>query len=199
MTRFFWAPVLLATFFVGAGFVPVRPVRAEAPVLDQLKARFNEDRGVLRLVVLVSPTCPACTSGAGWIHDYILKRYPDLNLKVYTVWYEMYPGDSPDDYPEAQLLMRDKRVTHYWDQSKEVGRFYFTAVPTDYKGPIQWDAFYLYDKDSVWEDKPTSLLTFGRTILEDRKNLSTKIAELSGSAPSAEDPPIPALPSGESR
>jgi hypothetical protein len=167
------------------------PLRAETPVLEQLKKQFNEDKGVLRLVVLVSPTCPACVSGAGWIQEYVLKRNPDLDVKVYAVWYEMYPGDSPDDFPEARKQMKDKRVTHYWDDSKDVGRWYFTAVPGDYKGPIQWDAFYLYGADSVWEDQPTSLLTWGRTILEDRKNLTAQIASLTGAAPAADDYQVP--------
>ena len=151
-----------------------------ANVLDQLKTRFNQDTGVLRLVVLVSPTCPECTSGAGWIQEYILKRNPTLNLKVYTVWYEMYPGDSPDDFPAARKMMPDKRVSHFWDQGKDVGRWFFGLVPTATKGEIEWDAFYLYDKDSVWAERPTAMLTWGRTILKDRRKLTTAVAELTG-------------------
>ena len=36
-----------------------------AGVLDQLKTRFNQDSGALRLVVLVSPTCPAVYQRGG--------------------------------------------------------------------------------------------------------------------------------------
>jgi hypothetical protein len=161
----------------GFGGAAVEPVRA-AGTLDQLKSRFNKDKGTLRLVVLVSPTCPACVTGAEWIQEYILKRNPKLDLKVYAVWYEMYPGDSPDDFPAARKLIPDKRVSHYWDQPKDVGRWFFGKVPTDTEGDIEWDAFYLYGEESVWTDQPTDLLTWGRTILEDRKNLATTIAQL---------------------
>jgi hypothetical protein len=149
-----------------------------ATVLDQVKAQFNTDAGAPRLVVLVSPTCPGCTSGAGWIQEYILKRNPKLDMKVYTVWYEMYPGDSPDDFPKARKLLPDKRVFHYWDQHKDVGRSFYGMVPTSTKGNIEWDAFYLFDAGSVWTDRPTNLLTWGRPILTDRKKLSDRIAEL---------------------
>lgn len=149
-----------------------------AGALDDLKARFNQDAGVLRLIVLVSPTCPECVSGAGWIQEYALKRNPTLNVKTYAVWYEMYPGDSPDDFPAARKMMPDKRVTHYWDQAKDVGRWFYGFVPSNVKGDIEWDAFYLFDKDAVWADKPTRLLTSGRTILRDRRKLTAKIAEL---------------------
>jgi hypothetical protein len=151
---------------------------AQTTTMDRLKDQFNRDQGKLRLVVLVSPTCPACTSGAGWIQEYVLKRNPRLDVRVYSVWYEMYPGDSPDDFPAARKLMPDRRVAHFWDQPKDIGRYFNQILPSDYKGEIQWDAFYLYDKDSVWTDQPTSLLTWGRTILEDRKTLSEKIGEL---------------------
>jgi hypothetical protein len=149
-----------------------------ATVLDQLKTRFNGDRGALRLVVLVSPTCPQCISGASWIQEYALKRNPALDVKVYAIWYEMYPGDSPDDFAAARELMPDRRVAHFWDPGKDVGRWFYGFVPSNVKGDIEWDAFYLFDRTSVWDDKPTALLTSGRTILEDRRNLTSKIAEL---------------------
>jgi hypothetical protein len=162
-------------------------------ILDQLRDQFNKDKGILRLVVLVSPTCPQCASGAGWINEYALKRNPKLNVKVYTVWYEMYPGDDPSDYPEARELMKDKRVTHYWDQGKDVGKWFYNLVQTNVKGTIEWDAFYLYSPESVWggsvTDRPTELLTWGRTILRDRKKLTGKIAELTGAAAPAEEKP----------
>jgi len=156
-------------------------LRAQESVLSELKAQFNKDKGALRLVVLVSPTCPECVGGAGWIQDYVLKRYPNLPIKVYAIWYEMYPGDSPDDFPAAQKLMPDRRVTHWWDQKKTVGRWFHNVVPTNVKGEIQWDAYYLYGENATWtEQQPASLLTWGRTILKDRKKLTDKVAELAG-------------------
>jgi len=166
-----WGLLLLAP---GNGVL----LRAETSVLEQLKTQFNQDKGAYRLVVLVSPTCPQCTSGAGWIQEYILKRNPDPNVKVYAVWYEMIEGDSPTAYPEARGLLPDKRVTHYWDQPKEVGRWYLDAVPTGYAGPIQWDAFYLYNPEAVWEDQPGPPVTWGRTILKDRQKLADAVASL---------------------
>ena len=164
---------------------------ANAEVLDELKAQFNKDRGALRLVVLVSPTCPECVGGAGWIEDYVLKRYPDVPLKVYAIWYEMYPGDSPAAFPAAKQLMPDRRVTHWWDPTKSVGRWFTSVVPTNVNGEIQWDAFYLYGDNATWGDgitregkqkdvKTEPLLTWGRTILTDRKKLSDKLAEVAG-------------------
>lgn len=158
-----------------------------ASVFNQLKSQFNKDKGTLRLVVLVSPTCPQCTSGAGWINDYVLKRHKGLNIKVYTVWFEMYPGDSPKAFPEAQELLADKRVKHWWDKSKEVGTRFVPVADTNLKGDIQWDAFYLYSPDAVWGNNmpgpPDQLLTWGRTILDDRYKLRDKVDALVAAAP----------------
>lgn len=57
--------VLLMT--LGLLFAPAPP--AQTSVLEQLKDQFNRDQGALRLIVLVSPTCPACTNGAVWIQE----------------------------------------------------------------------------------------------------------------------------------
>src|SRR5690348_8682617 len=53
---------------------------------DLLKERFNRDVGVPRLVLLTSPTCPACVGGADWVQTEVLNQYPDVKLRVYTVW-----------------------------------------------------------------------------------------------------------------
>jgi len=170
MTR----PALL--LFMGLLFA--QPVSAQTGVLGQLKEQFNHDRGSFRLIVLVSPTCPACVNGAQWIQEYIMQRNPKLNIRVYSVWYEMYPGDSPKAFPKARTFLSDMRVTHYWDQQKDVGRWFQKALPNDYKGEIQWDAFYLYGIDSAWDDQPSSLLVWGRTILGSRKKLRDEITRL---------------------
>jgi hypothetical protein len=187
MRRYFLHAALLIVIGarVGAETMPA----GTASVLDQLRAQFNADKGAYRLVVLVSPTCPQCTSGAGWIQEYILQRNPKLAVKVYSVWYEMYPGDSPDDFPEARKLLDDKRVRHYWDESKDVGRWFYGLVPSNVKGEIEWDAFYLYGPDTVWTDRPAMPVTSGRTILQDRRKLLDAVAALPGaSAPAGAQP-----------
>lgn len=39
-----------------------------------------------------------------------MKRNPKLNIRVYSVWYEMYPGDSRRDFPNVRKLLPDRRV-----------------------------------------------------------------------------------------
>jgi len=157
-----------------------------ADVLSDLKGQFNRDRGVPRLIVLVSPTCTACLGGAQWIQDSVLKANAELKIQVYAVWFSMLPTDSPEVFPDAQLLMSDSRVRHYWDSRRAVGARYKTWVPSGVTGPIEWDAFYLYPADAVWVDEaPPTQLASGRTILETRRDLATAIARLTAATASS--------------
>lgn len=180
-----WEPPIARIAAISAGLALVCcavmlltvPARA-ADTLADLKSQFNEDKGAPRLIVLVSPTCPTCTGGADWIESEILQRFPGLNIRVYAVWYEMYPGDSPKKFPSAKQRMPDSRVRHYWDKKKAAGRWFQANVPSDYKNPIMWDAYYLYDADAEWGQTLGPLISHGRTILETRKELLKKVAAL---------------------
>ncbi len=118
-----------------------------------------------------------CLGGAQWIQDYVLKKNPDVNLKVYTIWYSMIKSDTPEAFPDARKVLPDKRVSHYWDSKKETGKWFKEVVPQlPHTGPVQWDAFYLYGPDAEWpeiklETEPGPRITMGRTILQARKKL----------------------------
>jgi hypothetical protein len=143
---------------------------------ELLKEGFNRDRGVPRLILLTSPTCPACVGGADWVQTEVLNQYPDLKIRVYAIWYEMYPGDSPKAFPAAKKIMPDTRVQHFWDQPKTTGKWFRANVPSDYTGKIMWDAYYLYGPDATWAATPGAPISWGRTILETRKELLRQVA-----------------------
>jgi hypothetical protein len=133
-----------------------------------------------------------CLGGAQWIQDYVLEKKPDLNLKVYVIWYSMIKGDTPEAFPSAKKVMPDKRVSHYWDSKKETGKWFKEAVPQlPHTGPVQWDAYYLYGPDAEWPAlklvaEPGPRLEMGRTILQARKKLLEGIENLQKPASPAE-------------
>lgn len=165
----------LLLVFVGLGQPATGAGRS---TFELLKESFNRDAGVPRLILLTSPTCPACVGGADWVQTEVLNQYPEVKLKVYTVWYEMYPGDSPKAFPTAKKIMPDVRVQHFWDQPKTTGKWFKKNVPSDYTGKIMWDAYYLYGPDATWVETPGTPVSWGRTILETRKELLRQVALL---------------------
>ena len=116
----------------------------------------------------------------------MLNAHKDLDLRVYAVWFSMYPGDERERWPEASL--RDRRVRHYWDEKTDVGEWYAARfdsmrdklVPGS-KGvdpPILWDAYLVYGPESRWEDAPSGLRRWGRTILLTKNELRQEVEAL---------------------
>jgi len=114
----------------------------------------------------------------------VLQPDAALKIQVYAIWFSMLPTDSPEAFPDAQKILSDSRVRHYWDSRRAVGARYKNWVPSTVRGPIEWDAYYLYPADAVWTgEAPPMRLASGRTILETRRDLTAAIARLSEPAP----------------
>ncbi|HEY3885479.1 MAG TPA: hypothetical protein VGL62_09755, partial [Vicinamibacterales bacterium] len=117
----------------------------------------------------------------------LVTKYPKANLRVYAVWFNMYPGDARSKWPPD--LLTDPRVIQRWDEPKAVGLWYapYTASIRQElasgsswsNGPILWDAYLLYGTDARWFDAPTSgLIQWGRTIVSGRDTLKEDFAKL---------------------
>jgi hypothetical protein len=124
----------------------------------------------------------------------LLSKYSSPNLRVYAVWFNMYPGDARSKWPAS--LLTDGRVIHRWDEGKVVGRWY--GARTDsmrarltpesaWEGEILWDSYQLYGADSVWTDEPTGLIHWGRTIVAGRQTLGADFEELFTPGPQPRD------------
>jgi hypothetical protein len=104
----------------------------------------------------------------------VLKKHPELPLKVYAVWFDMVWTDSRRRWPER--LMSDPRVVHFWDEEKALGRWYSPRVSDGEH--IVWDTFLLYSPGSTLESPVDSLLAAGATIIDAREELRKAIEAL---------------------
>ena len=130
-----------------------------------------------------------CVAGTRWVQTELLKKYPNANLRVYAVWFNMMPADSRSKWPAA--LLTDSRVTHWWDEGKVVGRW-FAPRTAGIKpqlapgsawgdGEILWDAYLLYGTNARWDDAPTGVIHWGRTIVAGRESLKEDFEQSFGS------------------
>lgn len=109
----------------------------------------------------------------------ILAAYPSANLRVYAVWFNMFPGDSRNRWDGAGLV--DPRVIHLWDDQKLVGSW-FSAQLTHREEPT-WDFYALYGPDATWTgDLPPALAT-GGTIIGRRDRLLAGVQQVLGTPP----------------
>lgn len=90
----------------------------------------------------------------------------------------MYPGDARSAWPAS--LLTDPRVVHFWDEHKVVGTWFgkhpdYTSLSND---RVLWDAFLLYGVEARWDDKPSHLISTGRTIVAKREELRKSLPPL---------------------
>jgi hypothetical protein len=102
-------------------------------------------------------------------------------VRVFVVWFRMYPGDEESRWPREILL--DRRVIQTWDEPKAAGRWFMSHLsglqPSrggDGRFPQRddalWDSYLLFDRDAAWNSTPTGLLSWGFTVMRTRQKLA---------------------------
>ena len=114
---------------------------------EQLKQRFQQDSGKVRLVVLVSPVCPECRRGFTDMQS-VLKEIPDSRLRAYIVWLPMFPSDSRSWAQTRSDEFKDDRLSYYWDGSRLTGEEWSKTLGID---RTAWDVYFLYGSGSKWD------------------------------------------------
>lgn len=94
------------------------------------------------------------------------------------MWFNMVPTDNKSRWKPT--LLNDKRVAHYWDDEKALGIWIEKHVSTKHLGPIDWDSFYLFDSDGVWDDGFKDLKASGTPVIAETDALQKGIQELFG-------------------
>ena len=127
-----------------------------------------------------------CVAGTRWVQKELLERYPRADLSIYAVWFSMMPADSRAKWPAN--LLTDTRVIHRWDEPKAVGHWFGARTPALQNqltadsawsgGEVLWDSYLLYGSDARWDDAPTHLIHWGRTIVAARESLRDDFAKL---------------------
>ena len=133
--------------------------------------------------------------GARWVQKEILERHAKADLKIYAVWFNMVETDTRDGW-SAELLT-DRRVTHYWDEDRVVGTWFAprmlneemeNALAPNSIGlgqPILWDAYLVFGPASRWDEGPSEIRRWGRTIVRTREQLREAVDALAGTNASA--------------
>lgn len=168
-------------------------VRALSADGAELKARFNEDRDAVRLLLVLSPTCAICLSGAEVTERYVLDTIHDPRLKVYVVWEGIHPRDSAATAHQATAYIPDRRVQSFWSAERFAGRAFRDKVGL--KVTPAWRVFLLFAPGKSWTSAtptPDSAMheLFGEeeTPQVDRLNaqeLATRIQKLLAAAPAS--------------
>jgi hypothetical protein len=119
-------------------------------------------------------------AGARWAQDELLAKNPKADVRVFVVWFQMYPGDAASKWPRE--LLADRRVEHRWDETKAAGRWFLTNLPSLHPSrggdgvfpqrvDALWDTYLLFGRDATWNDTPNGVLSWGYTVMRTRPKL----------------------------
>ena len=119
-------------------------------------------------------------NGARWVQQALLGPNANARVRVYAVWFNMFPGDARQRWRDD--LLSDTRVAHYWDEQRLVGRLYFQGLPQIWEKRaaetvppedlVLWDAYLLYAPNAQWRDQPPDVVSWGATILRTADRLT---------------------------
>jgi hypothetical protein len=119
-------------------------------------------------------------AGARWAQDELLAKNPKADVRVFVIWFRMYPGDAESRWPRE--LLTDRRVEHRWDEPKAAGRWFLTHLQAlrpsrggdgvfPQRVDALWDSYLLFDRDASWNDTPSGVVSWGYTVMRTRAQL----------------------------
>ena len=102
-------------------------------------------------------------------------------MRVFVVWFNMYPGDRESRWPRE--IFTDSRIIQAWDEPKVAGRWFMSHLSElrpsrggDGRFPQRddalWDTYLLFDRTATWDDTPNGLLSWGFTVMRTRPQLA---------------------------
>ncbi len=162
--------VMLALFLARPGFAgddkdKGRPAHRGEDIEElvsfvSLQEIFNHDKGYVRMVALLSPSCGYCIKGYRYMRK-ILDEVQDERLRMYVVWEPMLSADTKKLAAKMSRRAKDPRMVYQaWDEGRITGQKWTSIMhESDARwqasGPA-WDVYFLYDAGAVWSpDAPT--------------------------------------------
>jgi len=139
---------------------PAKPMSSLSA--EDVRKEFNASSQKVRVVALLSPTCPDCQSGHGVVGR-ILKKFPSPKLKAILVWEPMRDGDDATSATQQAETVQDIRISQGWDGSQNLGKVFGQTLDLH---QIAWDVYLVYKPGIKWEGPQPPRPTFWMHQLE---------------------------------
>jgi hypothetical protein len=127
------------------------PANAAAPMpsmdTDAFRKEFNASADKVRVVALLSPTCPNCQSGHRVVGQ-VLKKFSSPDLRALVVWEPMREGDTSEAAAQLAVTLPDTRITQGWNENRSVGKLFGETLDLH---QIAWDVYLLYKPGIKWD------------------------------------------------
>ena len=121
----------------------------------------------------------------------VLAGAPDRDVRAIVVWERVLLTDRLAPRGRTAGILRDPRVTQYWDPGRALSRHLVAAaiahperVPEGYpmnEHTIIWDAVMLFSPDDEWDSLPPEPRFAGTPVIDMADSLATLLR--GGAAP----------------
>ncbi len=107
----------------------------------------------------------------------ILERNPEADLRVYTVWLPVLPGDAREAWDEG--VLPGARARHFWDAQGRVASWFARRTPGASLESVFYDVWLLYGRDARWDgDGVSDARGSGATVIGTTGELQRAIGPL---------------------
>jgi copper chaperone len=138
----------------------------------ELRNWFNASSSSVRVVSLLSPTCPVCQSGHSVLKT-VFGKTDSSDLKAFLVWLPMEPGDAPPAARRQAATFQDPRLTEGWDPDREMGNLFARMLALRCAA---WDVYLVYDRGVRWEGTEPPAPSFWMHQLEEEVGADQKLS-----------------------
>ncbi len=137
----------------------------------KIKAAFNAAKGKVRIVMIVSPTCPVCVSGADLIRTEVVGKLKSTSVEAFAVFIPMLPADGKAQAIEGSQKMASLGIHSFWDGNRSLGNAFGETVKLPNGNKTAWDVYFVYGPDAAWEKTPPKPSFWMHQLAEDDRCL----------------------------
>jgi hypothetical protein len=114
---------------------------------------FNASEDWIRVLAIISPTCPECLRGVELIRR-LFTRFDSKKLGGFILWVGMLKEDNEQIAKEKSEMIKDPRIMQFWDYDRLASRMFANTLRL-VKG-MAWDVYLLYSPRMRWENEESA-------------------------------------------
>ncbi len=118
--------------------------------LEDLIDQFNSSQDSIRIITIVSPTCPECLQGFEVVRK-LFQRFDTKKLRGFIIWIPMLEKDDEQAAKTESATVEDQRISQLWDQDRGAGRLFGSMLRL--QNDVAWDVYLLYSPRIKWENE----------------------------------------------
>ncbi len=106
------------------------------------------------------------------VHQEVLEQVDSDDLSVFAVWMPVLGSDNAAAGKDAESLLPDDRVTHYWDGDNSLGKLYGRLLTLPRGRQLAWDIYFVYAPGVTWEQEPPLPTQWMHQLGRDERSLN---------------------------